>query len=329
MHKMELSVEALANLFNTILDISKLDAQVVAPQVEEFPLAPIFATIALLYTPQAVAKGLALRFRHTDCIVRSDPELLDRILRNLVSNAIRHTEHGRVLVGLRHRGESVEILVCDTGIGIPPDRTIDIFKEFVQLGNPTHDRSRGLGLGLSIVERLAKLLAHEITVRSKPGRGSCFSVRVPVVAIPKIRRDIAAPASFSKSKLKGAFIVVVDDEEEILMGMEALLTAHGCHCVCATSSRALLEKLEDHSRQADLIITDFRVGAQETGLDVIHAIREAQQLEVPALVVTGSQGAVGEYGFPVIRKPVLERELIALISELLGAATAHQQPILA
>ncbi len=330
MRKIELSVEALANLFNTILDISKLDARAVAPQVEEFPLAAIFGTIALLYTPQAAAKGLALRFRHTDCVVRSDPELLDRILRNLVSNAIRYTEHGRVLVGLRHRGESVEILVCDTGIGIPPDRRNEIFKEFVQLANPTHDRSRGLGLGLSIVERIAKLLGHEIRLCSKLGCGSCFSVRVPRVATPEIPHDSGAPLRSAPSKLTGAFIVVVDDEEGILMGMEALLTAYGCHCLSATSSGGLLEKLEDHLRQPDLIITDFRIGPRETGLDVIHAVREAQQLAVPALIVTGSQGAedlraAGESGFRVIQKPVLERELVAVISELLGAATNNHQ----
>ena len=173
------SVTAMDGLFNSLLDISRLDAGVVETQVEDFPIGPLMERVCRDHLAEAKAKGLRLVSVRCSAIVRTDPFLLERILRNLVSNAIRYTDRGRVVVGCR-RGNKLRIEVWDTGRGIPLERQHEVFHEFVQLGNVERDRAKGLGLGLAIVDRLAKLLDCPVTLRSAPGEGSVFQVNVPL-----------------------------------------------------------------------------------------------------------------------------------------------------
>jgi signal transduction histidine kinase/CheY-like chemotaxis protein len=320
--KIQSSAEAMDALFNTVLDISKLDAAAVKPVIESFPLWNILQNLEVQYGPIAQQKGVELKIAKSRAIVRSDAALLDRIIRNFVTNAIRYTDKGRVLVGARRRGDYIEIDVIDNGVGIAAHQQEIIFQEFIQLDNPTHDRSRGLGLGLSIVQRLASLLEHKIGVISKQGHGSTFFVRIPIDISAAPSHAAAAPDfEMLEAVIKGTFIVVVDDEEDILYGMEALLKRYGCHFICASSTSKLLNELEGHQRQPDLIVTDFRISATETGFDVIRSIRESQCLDIPAMIVTGSSEDADiamHSNFPVLRKPVTEMRLLAAMAETLS-----------
>jgi signal transduction histidine kinase/CheY-like chemotaxis protein len=320
--KIQSSAEAMDALFNTVLDISKLDAGAVKPVVESFPIRNLLQNLEIQYGPIAMQKNVELTIVRSRAIVKSDASLLDRIIRNFVANAIRYTEHGKVLVGVRRRHDCIEIQVVDTGVGIAPGMHDIIFQEFIQLDNPTHDRSRGLGLGLSIVQRIAGLLGHEIGVISMQGHGSTFYVRVPMDASAE-RLDAAEVPGFEELEkaISGSFVVVVDDEEDILYGMEALLKRYGCHFICAPSTEMLLAELAEHQRQPDLIITDFRISAKETGFDVIRDIRLSQGLDIPALIVTGSSEDAEiamHSSFPVLKKPVTEMRLLAAMAEALG-----------
>ncbi|MGQ9371051.1 ATP-binding protein [Azospirillum sp. A39] len=180
LERMQMAVDALRQLLDGILDLSKLDAGVVAPQVRPFPAAELLHRLEAQYAPRFADRGLAFRIRPCRATVESDPTLLGRILGNLVENALKYTPAGTVLVGCRRRGDVLRVEVWDTGSGIPPERFDDIFEEFVQIGNPERDRTQGLGLGLAIVQRLARLLGHRLDLRSRPGRGSVFAVEVPL-----------------------------------------------------------------------------------------------------------------------------------------------------
>ena len=206
------SVEALEGLFDALLDISKLDAGIVRAEIGDFPLQPIFERVAQDCAADAAEKGLRLVVVPTRAIVRSDATLLERIVRNLVSNAIRYTKTGGLVLGCRRTGANVRIAVCDTGIGIEPAQLPQVFKEFFQVANPERDRAKGLGLGLAIVERLAQLLGHSVTVASVPGRGSTFSVTLPRGESPSLATAPAPAEAAPEGSLGGALVVVIDDE---------------------------------------------------------------------------------------------------------------------
>ncbi len=182
---LRISVDRMGQLLDSILDIAKLDVGLVPWRKQRMALAPLLADLAIEMAPQAETKGLALKVAPTSLVVDSDPMLLTRILRNLVTNAIRYTERGKVLIGARRRGEGCVIAVYDTGVGIEPDKLRLIFEEFYQVGNPSRDSRLGLGLGLPIVERLARVLGHRITASSSPGKGSCFSIAMSPTDTPE------------------------------------------------------------------------------------------------------------------------------------------------
>jgi signal transduction histidine kinase len=322
--KIESSVEAMNNLFNALLDISKLDARIVAPNVTTFSMCDLLAELELQFAQQAIQKGLSFRVVPSTALVESDPALLRRILMNLVSNAIRYTDRGKILVGCKRAGPfGMRIMVCDTGCGIPQEQQENVFREFIQLRSRTRDRSEGLGLGLAIVRRTAELLRHPITVHSRPGNGSTFAVCVPCTGKHEksAQQLVDSPQFFGV--LADTFVVVVDDEPDILFSMDVLLSKYGCRVVCAESGRDAVTKLQEHLRIPELIITDYRLRGGETGLDVIGAIRHAQQSEIPALLITGSHRSESELtgaGHPVMFKPLNERQLIVKMRQVLGSA---------
>jgi PAS domain S-box-containing protein len=322
---MEESLAAMSELFNALLDVSKLDAGVIVPEVVDLPVAPLLARMANDYGPQAREKGLDLRIVACSSGVRSDPVLLDRIVRNLVSNAIVHTRTGRVVVGCRRRGDRLRIEVHDSGPGIPANQLDVIFQEFRQLDNPGRDRRQGLGLGLAIVERLARLLGHRVTVVSAPGRGSTFALELPrTIAMPQI--SAAASAEAAAPDFAGARVLVLDDDAMVLAATERLLSDWGCTVYAAASAGAALEQLVGLDRPLDLMIADRRLAEGEAGERVLARIRASAKhggtRPAAGIIVTGETGSevlrtLERSGFKVLNKPVRPARLRALVAALL------------
>ena len=316
------SFAAMEALFNALLDISRLDAGVVEPQVSAFPIARLLDRMRAEYLPQAEAKGLALSVQPSGAYVRSDPVLLEELVGNLLSNAVRHTGSGRVLLGCRREAGHLRIEVWDTGPGIPPDKQREVFGEFVQLENTERDRRKGLGLGLAIVDRLCKLLGATLDLRSQLGRGSLFRVSVPLA-----RREDADAAETSVplsalEPLEGRLVTVVDDEPTVLEAMSRLLHSWGLQVVAAESGPLILEKLASASRVPDAILCDYRLRSGESGIEVIRAIREEFNSDIPGALITGDtdpdrlKEALAS-GLPLLHKPATPARVRALLAQML------------
>ena len=316
--------QTMDDLFESLLDISKLDANAVEPELEVFEMDAMLERIGMEFEPQARLKGLRLRVRPCRCRVRGDPALVERILRNLVSNAVRYTVRGKVLVGCRRSAAGLRVAVYDTGPGIAPEEQALVFEEFYQVGNPERDRGKGLGLGLSIVQRLARLLDVQITLASTVGRGSYFSVVLPLAGSGAMADRTGSPEDAVPQTLSGALVVVVDDEAAVLQATRYLLQEWGCEVVSAGSGGEAIERLTASSRVPDLLLCDYRLRGGETGLDVVEALRDEFNREVPALIVTGdvmpeSMELSHAAGFAVLHKPVPDRVLRDTMARLVGA----------
>src|SRR5581483_3883374 len=285
--KVQASVHALETLFVSLLDISRLDAGAVQAHRQEFAIDGLLQLLHANFAAQAAAKGLELHVLHSHAIVRSDPALLERILANLVSNAIRYTLHGRVIVGCRRRGERLQVLVIDTGIGVPSALHDTIFDEFFRIAAPEQDRNDGLGLGLSIVKRTAELLQHPLIMRSEPRRGSTFGVELPLVTGGAQSAVHAHAATPHDTRLAGTFVLVIDDDAENRFAIETLCAQWGCHVLGASSAEAALSGLHDHLRGPDLIIADYRLRGRDTGMSAIELLRRDQDESIPAILMTG------------------------------------------
>jgi signal transduction histidine kinase len=273
-------------LFESLLDISKLDAGAITPHLESFPIGPLLQRIAIEFEPQAQEKGLRLRVHPCRAWVRSDPALVERIVRNLVSNAVRYTTQGRVLIGCRRAVGRLSIEVHDTGLGIPLEQQALVFEEFYQVANPERDRTKGLGLGLSIVQRLANLLDAPLALRSRPGTGSVFSLSLET-ADARLATSSGAHGPRASEALQGKLVVVVDDEVVVLDATRALLEMWGCEVVTAESGALAIERLAAASRAPDVLLCDYRLRAPENGLLVMENLREEFNRQIPAAIVTG------------------------------------------
>jgi CheY-like chemotaxis protein/two-component sensor histidine kinase len=319
------SVEALERLFSALMDISKLDAGAVSPRRAQFPLATLFERIARDFTPVAAAKGLRLAVVPTRLWVDSDPVLLERILANLVSNAVRYTARGGGVMGVRRRGACVSIEVWDSGVGIPAAERDRVFEEFYQIDTSSRSGSEGMGLGLAIIRRLAALLAHPVRIDSEPGRGSRFSVEVPR-AIPAL--SMVAGASLPPGHapaLVGAKVAVIDDETIVVEAMRALFAAWGAEVFGATSAPEMLSALADAGTCPDLLIADYRLTRNELGTDAIAGLRSELGPSLPALLISGDSStatlsALRSSGLEFLLKPVLPEELKRVSARLLAVA---------
>jgi two-component system, sensor histidine kinase len=315
------SVDAMEDLFNSLLDVSRLDAGIVRPRVTTIALAPLMERVRAEYEPAATQKELSFRVPGNSLFVRSDPVLLDRIMRNLVANAVRYTDRGKIVFGARRVGETVRIEVWDSGRGIPKDKHREIFQEFRQLDNPQRDRRKGLGLGLAIVKRLVKLLDYPLELRSHPGKGSMFAVTVP-----RGRREDFVPGAADGQivvdrDVANSLILVVDDEEDVRDSMTALLGRWRCEVVAAESCDDMLQKLVSVQRIPDLIVSDYRLKEGENGIEVVARLREEFNAQVPALLITGDTGIeqlreAEDSGLHVLHKPLNPSRLRALIANL-------------
>jgi CheY-like chemotaxis protein len=284
------SVAALEGLFNELLDISKIDSGVIKPHLTHFPLDQVFARLQDEFAAEAQAKGLRLIVAGGGGhVVESDALLLERIVRNLLGNAIRYTSVGEIGLEATPANGSLRIAVRDTGAGIRPQDQQRIFEEFVQLSNPGRTSRKGLGLGLSIVQRLCALLGYEIRLASEPGKGSTFSFEVPRGVEGKVaRHDVAAPGM--PADLSGRLVVVIDDEFAIVEGMRVLLSGWGIEVIGSATGDDVVQAVHSKERMPDLIIADYRLAGGAVGTDVVERLRRELDPEIPAILVTGSTG---------------------------------------
>jgi len=321
----EQSLASLKLLLDSLLDVSRLDAGTITPEIREFPLDEVLDHIIASYAPIAAKKGLAFEGCRESCLtVRSDPTLLSRMLRNLVENAVRYTEKGRVWLECHRTDRTLRIEVHDTGIGIPPKHLERIFEEFHQVSSTGRDRSQGLGLGLAIVQRLSHLLDHPIEVRSAQGAGSTFSVEIPLGAsgrVPSAPEPTADPTP-AREQGMGKLALVVDDEAAVLMGLQEMLENWGYEVIAAESAEQAIERLLAIGRRPDVIVSDYRLREGRTGTEVIVQVRDLFAESVPAIVLTGEAGPeclqdAEVHGFGVTQKPALPHQLsLALEREL-------------
>jgi CheY-like chemotaxis protein/anti-sigma regulatory factor (Ser/Thr protein kinase) len=290
------------------------------------PLAAVFDSLRFEYAPVARQKNLALIVMKTSVYVRSDVSLISRIIRNLLSNAVSYTDRGGVVLGCRRCGDSVRIEVWDSGRGIPADRHEEIFREFSQLENPERDRRKGLGLGLAIVQRLARLLGHEVELRSEVGKGSVFSLTVPRGVEEDCICVDALPETTTAFDLSHALVLVIDDEAAVQDGMATVLRKWGCDVLTSGSGEEMLAKLVGVRRLPDLIVSDYRLRGLENGIQVVEMLRNEFNAEVPALLVTGDTAPdrlrdAEASGLPILHKPVNPARLRTLIANLLREHT--------
>ena len=321
--QIEASTEAMDGLFSALLDISRLDAGIVEVHRRPFAIAPFISRLCRDHEREAQAKGLSLNCRPGNAIVESDPLLMERVLRNLISNAIRHTQSGRVAVLCRQRGVELSIQIWDTGPGIPPDQRERVFQEYYQLGNPERDRAKGLGLGLAIVRRLTHLLGCPVALCSRPGRGSCFAVTLPLAGA------FATEESSVKGEELGALatglVVVIDDEVAIREAMATLLGGWGHEVITAGSGGDAIKQLATCTISPDLIISDYRLRNGETGAEVIERLRLEYNETIPAMLITGDTAPdrlaeAQASGLLLLHKPVSNGRLRAAIVNLVGRA---------
>ncbi|MBX9759510.1 MAG: PAS-domain containing protein, partial [Beijerinckiaceae bacterium] len=317
---LDLSLEAVEEILTALLEISRLDAGKMKAEPSVFPLNDMLAQLRVEFEPMAREKGLRLIFRPCSLSVRSDKRMLRRLLQNLISNAIKYTPKGRVVVGCRRRGASVVIEVWDTGLGIPADKQKAVFREFERLA-PAAKTARGLGLGLSIVERLSRVLRHRVTLASEPGKGSVFRTEVPR-AVPVAAERGFADAHVSAAQhlpLSGMVVLAIDNEERILDGMRALLSGWGCNVVTADAIASAERELSTRNLAPQAIIADYHLD-DEDGIAAIIQLRRVFGLETPAVLVTADRTpevrALAEANdIRVLNKPLRPAALRSLLSQ--------------
>ena len=329
---LDASVRAMQDLLDGLLDISKLDAGAVQVNLHAAPLAPIFEQIRVAMVDAASEKGLRLRVRPTSRWVRSDPVLLQRILQNLVANAVRYTEQGSVLLACRPSGGNAEagggagaeaggqarIEVWDSGIGIAPEHQAQVFKEFYQVGNAERDRTRGMGLGLNIVERTAHLLGHPFTLRSRVGQGTRFTLELPLA-----RADAAPPEpapAAPVTRLNGLAVMVIEDDALAAEGLVGLLESWGCTVTAADGQQQALAQMAQ-TGVPDVIVSDYRLRGEDNGIAAVNALCGAAGHSIAACLMSGDTDhalimQARQAGLTLLHKPVRPAKLRSLLRSL-------------
>lgn len=311
------SLESVEEILGTLLDISRLDAGAMKPEMSVFPVTDLLSQLQLEFEPIAKDKGLDFRVHSSSLWVRSDRRLLRRVLQNLISNAIKYTDSGRVVLGCRRRpNDQLDVLICDTGPGIPKHKQKLIFKEFQRLATNTVD-THGLGLGLSIVERIGRILDHRIGLESRTGHGSVFSVSLPVTMARPERREKTGRAG--SRQVSGSLVLCVDNEAAILDGMETLLDGWGCNVLKATDTSEAIDHVRACKRVPDIILADYHLDG-DTGLETIRAVRRELNCDVPAVVITADrsrevQELVRDEGLQLLRKPLRPAALRSVMAQ--------------
>lgn len=320
------AVNALSHSLETMLDVSRIDAGVVKPTLASVPLDPMLLALDHVFGPLAERKSLQLRIRASGLHARTDPQLLSRMVSNLIDNALKYTSHGGVLVAARQRGDRVWLEVRDTGAGIAPAQHERIYDEFYQIGNPGRDRSLGLGIGLSIVKRLSVLLDHPIHMRSRPERGTLFRISLPHEPAPAAWR-VDADASHADNDAAAVQpmprrVLLLDDEADIRDAMTELLATWGVQLTAVGNEQEAIDAMESARANAEpfeLLVCDYRLSEEANGADVGLRLRARYDAGLPLLLISGETsperlGRVQELGLPLIAKPVDADALRHLIS---------------
>lgn len=321
--QVERSLETMGELLRTLLDISRLDAGVVRPERTEVALEPLFASLNSDFQPLAGKKGIRLRFRATELAAFSDRTLLRRILQNIVSNALRYTTQGGVLVAARRRGQNLRIDICDTGSGIPDEERVEIFEEFHRGTTSAADPSGGLGLGLSIVRRMVEALGHDLSFASRVGRGTVFRVTLPMARTPEVQPPAPFPEAPRAYGLFGTKVLLIENDATVAEATTALLERWQCSVRPAATAAAALAALGDTDWVPDVIIADQHLDQGDLGSEAIAEARRFLLRRVPALIVTADpsdelQRAARKEGIEVMLKPVKPAQLRALLAHLLA-----------
>lgn len=325
------SVESLRAILDRVLDISKLEAGLINAERNPCTLSTLFRRLDSEFS--ALAESKELRFRSIGCsaVVDTDPSILDTILRNLLSNAFKFTRSGRVVLGARRRPGRIEIQVWDTGIGIPSEKLDSVFEEFFQIGNEERNRQKGLGLGLSIVQRLSVLIDARISVRSEPGKYTVFSVCVPLARSTEVS-PLASPTAMPAGTPIGAHVLLVEDDVDVADATTALLESWGCRVSafsCVLDQDGLDKELVDLESPPDLIIADYRLPHDHTGASAVQFLRTCYGADIPAVLITGDTNPerlsdAMASNIPVLHKPIDPVELGREIQRLLDLGGPQQ-----
>ena len=312
-----------ARLLNALLDVSELEVGAIKPRFESFSVNNMLISIFQSFLPLAKDKGLNFRVVPSSLYVRSDPALLERILGNFMSNAIRYTNKGSVLIGCRKRGDKVVIEVWDTGCGISDDQMSLIYEDFYQIENKERDRGKGLGLGLALAKRLSESLEHKIVSKSTFGSGSCFSV---LVNIGEKTVDENQDESFMNiMNLSGANILLVEDDMDVLKATKQLLESWGCKVKTARNKDEVMNLIKENPYDnPDIILADNRLPGDASGIDITYLIQEKLQVSIPCVIMTGDVErnhvqSIIDQGFPVLLKPIQPAKFRAMLSHLIQA----------
>ncbi len=311
------SFHALTELLDALLDMSKLDAGILKFHIEPVAISPIFESLIRYWKPLALEKGIELHIVKSSAIVISDEKSLERMLGNLVSNAVRYTEQGKIVVGCRINKGTVRVEVWDTGRGIPYENQSEVFDEFVQLNNPSRDKTMGLGLGLSIVKHLAKQLGHRVTMTSKVRKGTKFTIELPLHSFEKNNLERNQVVSIGTANHERT-VLIVDDDTSTLLGMAILVDDWGWNCVTASTGNEALSKLKQEDIWPDAIVADYRLTGDEKGPVIIDEIRKNSGFYIPAIIVTGDTSPerlreLEKSGFDVLHKPIQPRSLGSIL----------------
>jgi signal transduction histidine kinase len=329
--RIDAAVGAMNELFNALLDMSKFDAGMLDVNLTEFPIEHLLRQMETTFSGSAREKELRLGVVPSSAWVRSDFILLERILLNLISNAVRYTARGGIVIGCRRRGGRLRIDIWDSGIGIPEDQQRNIFREFYQLADAKQGRQGGLGLGLAIVDRLCRLLGHEVELTSRPGKGSRFSVSIPMAAERRQPTQATATPAPIADPVAGKLIVVIDDDGLVLDGMAGLLRRWGCRVVAEVSETAALERLAELGQTPDLIISDHRLADGKTGIEAIDRLHGALGIAIPAFLISGDTAPerlrdASASGYHLLYKPVPPMALRAILNRLLTIHSTTNKP---
>ena len=319
----EQALTGMSSLLNTLLDINQLEVGRIRPEFVDFPLDELLRRLKSEFGAPMQANGLDWRALPCRRAIRTDPRLLEQMIRNLLSNAVKYTKKGGVLLGCRRRGDQLRIEIWDTGIGIPQEQLRAIFEEFHQLDNPARESNRGLGLGLAIVQRLGNLLGHTVDVRSRAGRGSVFSIEVPLAPadrpiLPKvIEQGVEATAAREGS------ILIVEDDPDIRDTLELLLEAEGYRTAAAANGKEAIELVAHTDAQPDVVIIDFNLPGGMNGLQVLAQLRRMSGHNLNALVLTGDISSetlseISRQGYVHRSKPIRAEDLFSLIGSFLA-----------
>ncbi|MAY40967.1 NahK/ErcS family hybrid sensor histidine kinase/response regulator [Neptuniibacter sp. UBA847] len=324
------SLTAAEELITAILDISKLDAGALEASISNFSMSDMLRALNTEFTAVAEKKNLKFHFVACNKIVKSDQQLLRRVIQNFLSNAIRYTQDGKILLGCRRRKNMLRIEVWDTGVGIAEDKLSEVFEEFRRIDNPRHSQVQGLGLGLAITERIAKMLGHKLNVRSWPTKGTVFSIEIPLGDPEKAVKQKPESRGWIRSKgLNGIRAIVIDNEPTILQGMSALLNGWGCEVLTALSAKEAIEKIQKEKFEPEIILADYHLSETLTGIMAINEIQPLLSDPAPAIVITADRTdevkvEIRENNAQLLTKPIKPAALRAMINKTIATARAEK-----